>query len=52
MTQETNQARYEEYEAQNESTYWRLSALARFGVARFIIGCEFASYGFPPAGAA
>ncbi|CAG0937014.1 hypothetical protein TFLX_05917 [Thermoflexales bacterium] len=43
---------YEKYKAQNESAYWLLSALARFGVARFIIGREFAGYGFPPAVAA
>jgi pimeloyl-ACP methyl ester carboxylesterase len=40
---------YEKYKAQNESAYWLLSVLARFGVARFIIGREFASYGFPSA---
>ncbi len=52
MTQDTNQERYEKYKAQNESAYWLLSALARFGVARFVIGREFAGYGFPSAVAA
>ena len=43
---------YEKYKAQNESAYWLLSALVRFGAARFIIGREFAGYDFPPAIAA
>lgn len=38
---------YEKYKSQNESAYWLLSALVRFGAARFIIGNEVASYGLP-----
>jgi pimeloyl-ACP methyl ester carboxylesterase len=38
---------YEKYKAQNESAYWLLSALVRFGAARFIIGREVAGYGLP-----
>jgi hypothetical protein len=49
MRQDINQERYEKYKAQNESAYWLLSALARFGVARFVIGRELAGYGFPRA---
>jgi pimeloyl-ACP methyl ester carboxylesterase len=40
---------YEKYKSQNESAYWLLSALVRFGAARFIIGREVAGYGLPPA---
>ena len=43
---------FEKYKAQNESAYWLLSTLVRFGAARFIIGREFAGYDFPPAVAA
>lgn len=43
---------YEKYKAQNESAYWLLSALVRFGAARFIIGREVAGYGLPPTVAA
>ena len=49
MRQDINQERYEKYKAQNESAYWLLSALARFGA---FIGREFAGYGFPSAVAA
>ncbi len=38
---------YEKYKAQNESAYMLLSALVRFGAARFIIGNEVAGYGLP-----
>ena len=38
---------YEKYKSQNESAYWLLSALVRFGVARFIIGREVYGYGLP-----
>lgn len=43
---------YEKYKSQNESAYWLLSALVRFGAARFIIGREIEGYGLPPAVAA
>ena len=39
---------YEKYKSQNESAYWLLAALVRFGAARFIIGREVAGYGLPP----
>lgn len=38
---------YEKYKSQNESAYWLLSTLVRFGAARFIIGNEVAGYGLP-----
>ncbi|HTP09853.1 MAG TPA: alpha/beta hydrolase [Anaerolineae bacterium] len=39
---------YEKYKSQNESAYWLLATLVRFGAARFIIGREVAGYGLPP----
>jgi pimeloyl-ACP methyl ester carboxylesterase len=39
---------YEKYKTQNESAYWLLATLVRFGAARFIIGREVAGYGLPP----
>ena len=39
---------YEKYKSQNESAYWLLSVLVRFGAARYIIGNEVAWYGLPP----
>ncbi len=45
-------ADYEKYKSQNESAYWLLSALVRFGAARYIIGNEVAGYGLPPTVAA
>jgi pimeloyl-ACP methyl ester carboxylesterase len=38
---------YEKYKSQNESAYWLLAALVRFGAARYIIGREVYGYGLP-----
>jgi pimeloyl-ACP methyl ester carboxylesterase len=38
---------YEKYKAQNESAYWLLATLVRFGAARYIIGREVYGYGLP-----
>lgn len=38
---------YEKYTAQNESAYWLLATLVRFGAARYIIGREVYGYGLP-----
>ena len=43
---------YEKYKSQNESAYWLLATLVRFGAARIIIGREVAGYGLPPTVAA